>query len=330
MPSRKSAGRSRKAAVQATSADRKALTQVAPLSQAQVKETLRDRRETQRARAKILPKMVTKSSPSASPLSSRLSTLVGDRGLATLIAEGDSWFDYFGYDVLNKLERLGYDVESVARAGDTVEAMAYNDGQLKRLCSVIDKQIRTGRIPKAILLSGGGNDVAGREFAQLLNHAMSPAPGPNEDIVRGVIDVRARDAYLTILTSVKDLTTQMVGKPIPVLVHGYGRPRPDGRGVIGGWGPLPGPWLRPGFNVKGYSDEQANTAVIGALIDRFNAMLQRITSLSAFGHVHYVDVRGVLINGTGYKKDWGNELHPTTAGFERVAAEFAKVLHTLP
>jgi hypothetical protein len=329
MPARKSTDRSRRQAPRATTADRKALASVESLSQDLVSKALRERRDVQRARAQILPKSTRPASASVSKLSAPLTSAAGQQGLATLIAEGDSWFDYFGYDVLNQLERLGYDIESVAHAGDTVEAMAYSDGQLKRLCRVIDKAIRSGRTPKAILLSGGGNDVAGSEFAQLLNHAFSPAPGPNEDIVRGVIDVRARDSYLTILTSLTTLTTQMVGKPIPVLVHGYAHPRPDGRGVLGGWGPLPGPWLRPGFHTKGYANEGENTAVIGALIDRFNDMVQRIAGMSTFQHVYYVDLRDCLTNDAGYREDWGNELHPTKKGFERVAAEFASRLQAL-
>jgi hypothetical protein len=44
----------------------------------------------------------------------------------TLLAEGDSWFDYPLHDVLRLLEDdFGYDVESVAHKGDRVEEMAY-------------------------------------------------------------------------------------------------------------------------------------------------------------------------------------------------------------
>src|SRR6185295_11219041 len=44
-----------------------------------------------------------------------------------LVAEGDSWFDYPLHDVLSMLEdEHGFDVESVARKGDTVEDMAYS------------------------------------------------------------------------------------------------------------------------------------------------------------------------------------------------------------
>jgi lysophospholipase L1-like esterase len=264
-------------------------------------------------------------------VAARFVAAAGPRGLATLVAEGDSWFDYLGSDILNQLERLGYDIESVARRGDTVENMAYGEGQLRRLASVLDRLLRDQRVPRAVLLSGGGNDIAGAEFAQLLNHQASPSPGPNEDIVRGVIDVRARDSYVTIISAVTELCRRQLGRPVPILVHGYDRPRPDGRGFLGGFAFLPGPWLRPGFHAKGYADEELNTATIGALIDRFNAMLQRLVALPGYEHVHYVDLRDALRNTKpDYRKDWANELHPTGTGFRTVADRFARRLASLP
>ena len=114
--------------------------------------------------------------------------------LGVLVAEGDSWFDYPWTDVLEELEDEHlYDVESVAHHGDRVEDMAYSEGQLEKLVRVIERVARSGRRPRAILLSGGGNDIAGvDEFAMLLNHAASPTPGLNESVVAGVIDERLR------------------------------------------------------------------------------------------------------------------------------------------
>ena len=59
------------------------------------------------------------------------------RGL--LIAEGDSWFDYPFYDVLGLLEAEGYEVESVAHRGDTLEDMAHDPGQVERLTRAFEK-----------------------------------------------------------------------------------------------------------------------------------------------------------------------------------------------
>jgi hypothetical protein len=243
-----------------------------------------------------------------------------------LVAEGDSWFDYPWHDVLRMLEdHHGYDVESVAHKGDRIESMAYG-GQLEEFTRLIEKLLRQSVIPSAILLSGGGNDVAGNEFSMLINHARSAHAGLNEQVVKGVIDERVFDAYVTVLTGVTMVCRRRTGGPIPIIIHGYGHPVPDGRGVLGGWGPLPGPWLQPGFRDKGFSALGACVDIAADLIDRFNRMLRRVAALPEFGHVRYVDLRDALSNGADYRTWWANELHPTKRGFEVVAARFAAAI----
>lgn len=249
----------------------------------------------------------------------------------TLVAEGDSWFDYPLHDVLKILEdNYAYDVESVAHKGDPIEEMAYGGGQLEDFTRRIEKLLRGGTCPKAILLSGGGNDVAGDAFAMLLNHACSSISGLNEQVVAGVIGQRISTAYITILSAVTQVCVDKTGNKIPVLVHGYDYPVPDGRGFLGGWWFLPGPWLEPGFRQKGYEDMARRVALAKDLIDRFNTMLGNLVALESFKHVHYIDLRNTLSNGADYKKWWSNELHPSEKGFEAVTKRFATVLEKLP
>jgi GDSL-like Lipase/Acylhydrolase family len=243
-----------------------------------------------------------------------------------LVAEGDSWFDYPWHDILRMLEdNYGYDVESVAHRGDTVESMAYT-GQLEEFARAIEKVVRQGTVPAAILLSGGGNDIAGSQFQMLINHTRSPHAGLNDQIVSGVIDGRVFEAYVTILTAVTDMCRQRTGGPIRIIIHGYDHAVPDGRGVLGGWGPLPGPWLQPGLRDKGFEDPTACRTLVADLIDRFNVMLKKVAALPAFGHVRYLDLRGTLSNGATYKTWWANELHPTERGFAAVADRFASAV----
>lgn len=244
---------------------------------------------------------------------------------ALLIAEGDSWFDYPLNDVLSMLEdEHGFDVESVAHKGDTVEDMAYGEGQFDDFARLLEKLLRQGRVPDAILLSGGGNDIAGDEFTLLINHVMSGLPPLNADIVHGVIDVRLRNAYTFLLSGVTEIATRYLDKPIPILLHGYDYAIPDGRGFLGGWGFLPGPWLQPGLHQKGYVNLTSNRAIVRDLIDAFNVMLQQVSSMSQFAHVKYVNLRGTLSQSAAYKDDWANELHPTKDGFRAVAAKIAQ------
>jgi hypothetical protein len=258
-------------------------------------------------------------------------SLFGRRKTAgVLVAEGDSWFDYPMQDVLQVLEDdYLYDVESVAHKGDCVEDMAYSRGQFEELARRLEKLLRDGKVPNAILLSGGGNDIAGDEFAILLNHAASSLPPLNESIVTGVVDIRLKEAYVSILSGLTTITKNYLGRPLPIIVHGYDHPVPDGRGFMGGWWALPGPWLKPGFTKKGYLDQTVNTKLVADLIDRFNTMLQSVTSLPAFAHVHYLDLRKTLRNDAGYKRDWANELHPSKSGFDVVAKKFANLISKL-
>lgn len=241
-----------------------------------------------------------------------------------LVAEGDSWFDYPFHDVLSELEDMyGFDVESVAHKGDTVEGMAYSGGQLDDFTKCIRKVLGHGVRPKAILLSGGGNDVCGDEFPVLLNHAKSGIAGFNESVLSGVIDQRLRDAYGTILAAIDGVCRRETGGVIPVIVHGYDYPIADGRGFWGGWGPLPGPWLEPGFRKKAYDDAGMRERMCTLVIDRFNAMLRGIAGKAPFEHVRHLDLRGTLPRGPRYKDWWANELHPTERGFKEVTRKFA-------
>ena len=250
--------------------------------------------------------------------------------VGVLVAEGDSWFDYPWTDILRLLEdEHGYDVHSVARAGDQIEQMAYSGGQLERFSRQLEKLLRTGRIPKAILLSGGGNDVAGTEFGMLLDHAGSAAAGINEQVMAGVIDQRIRLAYVTILSAVTRVCEEWAKQPLPILVHGYDYPVPDGRGFLGGWAFLPGPWLEPGFRDKGFARLDARKSMARELIDRFNSMLTGVSAMTEFSHVTYVDLRKTLSTGANYKQYWENELHPTVKGFQLVTDRFVEVLEHL-
>lgn len=263
----------------------------------------------------------------AKALSAKLVLAAGSPTQDVLLAEGDSWFDYPFHDVLKELEDgHGFDVESVAHKGDAIEEMAYGKGQLEDLTRLLEKLLRSNRVPKAILLSGGGNDVAGDEFAMMLNHSLSQARGLNKQVMEGVIGERLLLAYTFIIGAVTHVCKDKLGRPVKIIVHGYDYPVPDGRGFLGGWSFLPGPWLEPGFRAKGYGDLQERIDIVKGMIDRLNSMLLDLTALPQFKHVTYVDLRNTLSTGADYKKWWANELHPTEPGFRKVAEKIAAAI----
>jgi len=256
-----------------------------------------------------------------------------------LLAVGDSWFDYPLHDVLTKLDdHYGYNIEPSAHKGDPLEAMVSHVGQLDKFARCLDKIIALGATPKAILLSGGGDDVAGAEFGMLINNVDLPSPGWNEEVIAGVIDVRIANAFRQMFLSLNAICQKRLQRTFPILTHGYDYPVPDGRGFLGGWGPLPGPWLKPGFDEKLFGDPVANTQMMVVLIDRFNTMLQKVASEAGFENVNYINLRGILSNAAANYTDWwANELHPTgdtlfghQDGFLAVATKFETELEKLP
>lgn len=250
-----------------------------------------------------------------------------------LVAVGDSWFDYPYFDVLKLLEdEHGYDVHSAAHYGDAIEQMAYQGGQLDKFARCLEKVKYYGGVPKAVLISGGGNDIAGDGFGMLLNNFNSAIKGLNMEVVDGVLNQRVFLAYKSIIASINYLCQQYFGKRIPILIHGYDYPVPDGRGFLTGWGPLPGPWLRPGFEQKHFTQLSENVGLMKELMDIFHRMLLRLVEEPEIKDVHYIDLRGVLsyeLTDSKYEKWWDNELHPTEIGFRLVANKFATELAKL-
>jgi hypothetical protein len=200
----------------------------------------------------------------------------------------------------------------------------------------------------AIVVSAGGNDVAARVkrlpdgrpgapspvLLQLLRQAdtVDPAQGDASlalDMaeVKRLIDAALRDLFVTLLTTLNALCQATLQRTVPIVLHGYAHPVPDGRGAFGQG------WLRPAFRQRGYDKQPFNAEVMALLIDRLNAMQLDVIAQhpAEFGHVRHVDLRAVLGSGPNYRDDWQNELHPTIpAGFERVAARFDQVLRGLP
>jgi len=249
-----------------------------------------------------------------------------------VIAEGDSWFDYPLEDILESLEDdHGFEVEAVAHHGDNLEDMAYDDRQLDRLAKAFRKvaqRLGPGGVPRGVLLSGGGNDIAGDEFAVLLNHSRADSTGLNRKVADGIINERLREAAASLVGSVQALSQETFGRTTRILIHGYGHPVPDGRGFLGGALFLPGPWLDPGFRRKGYADVGANGRLMATLIDIFNDMLRSLAAeMQASGvDLRYVDLRPLLRNDAQYRQDWANELHPTKPAFRRLATAFVSQL----
>ena len=235
-----------------------------------------------------------------------------------LVAEGDSWFDYPpGLDILDNLKlNHRYMIYKVAEAGDTIDNMIYGTeirsnfsrkpSQFLETLNAIERHK-----PKVFLFSGGGNDVAGEEFINFLNHK-DAGLNPLKDKFLGETLDYFKIAYQYMINQVLK-----IDKKIHIITHGYGYSIPDGRAVINF--PLNlrfvGPWLRPALARKNYLSVSEGELIVKQLIDRFNDMLADLDDKNE--NFHYIDLRNEI-----KKNDWANELHLKSSKYKRVAKIF--------
>jgi hypothetical protein len=230
-----------------------------------------------------------------------------------IFAEGDSWFDYpfpfFGGGIIPRLEdRLGVPILNLAKAGDEVRYMLGVE-ERALLTKHLTNGCPAGGPWDVLLFSGGGNDIVDNPMALWVKD-WDPALPPADHIQQVRFDaalalVRAGYEDLIVLRDKLSPTTQLV-------FQGYDFAIPDGRGICGF-----GPWLKPTFDLRMFPTRAAGQEVVKAMLQQFAALL---ASLVAHPKVTVINGQGTLALQTS---SWHNELHPSTAGFEK----FADVFH---
>ncbi len=250
-----------------------------------------------------------------------------------LLAQGDSWFDYPpGRDIIDCLhENHGHTIDNLAVAGSTLNDEAYGpvprelfglpfgfpqSDDPSRIAELVHR-IEQDK-PDALLLSAGGNDVAGDEFFSFINNARSGLPAVNQAVLDGVIRDTFEPAYEFLIGKALD-TAASAGIAMPVFLHGYDYPFPDGRGVVSFLSFKVGPWFDGTFSHKNYpnaneQDLQVRHDILVTFINSLNDMQKRLVQNHP-GKVFHVDVRGTLLR----RDEWANELHPGNPGFAKIA-----------
>ncbi|MGA2178170.1 MAG: hypothetical protein ABSH15_01115 [Verrucomicrobiota bacterium] len=207
---------------------------------------------------------------SAAPLRAMLAAAPAKRTF-NLLAQGDSWFDYPpGTDLIDCLHsNHGHTITNIAVAGSTLNDEAYGlvpremfglpFGPLQsddpsRIAELVNR-IQQDK-PQALLLSAGGNDIAGDEFFSFINNAKSGLSAINQEVLDGVVNGTFKTAYQYLIdTALQAAATATI--TMPIFTHGYDYPFPDGRGVISFLGWKVGPWFDPTFNQKNYPNNSA-------------------------------------------------------------------------
>lgn len=247
------------------------------------------------------------------------------KGPQDLIAEGDSWFHYLpGTDILDCLRNhYGYEIDSYAKAGDTLENMIYGtelNSRFHRPSPQIRKVLnRIGLLkPKVFLFSGGGNDVAGDEFESYLNHKESGLPAFRDAYFDNMVNVVFRKYYEDLIEKVAAVSPKTY-----IVTHGYGRTLPTGEGVDILFITFMGPWLLPALAKKGIDGETERREISFKVIDGFNAMLKDLAD--RYDRFQYVDLRDMI----DPVSDWANELHLKNSAYARVSERIHGLIQAL-
>lgn len=140
----------------------------------------------------------------------------------------------------------------------------------------------------------------------------------NRQAVRQFVHVQLLGYLNTVLTNLVDVT----GGSVPILVHGYDHPIPDGKGF--GIGPMNIRWLDPVNDPERYWPKQGAEIML-LLIDELNDMIINAAKPFAAHGARHLSLTGALAQQPGYslsnyRTRWLNELHPTQLGYDVLAA----------
>ena len=251
-----------------------------------------------------------------------------------ILTEGDSWFTIGGIPSSNLLYEMRLPqpgiVCNIAYPGDTlrhVAELADNQDFQKLLTD------RFGYRWHAILLSAGGNDLMDRA-PQLLRNPGNGSTDPRDYLVteqleRFVFDVQ--DGFRTIV-GLRD-GVPSVNHGVPIVVHGYDYPTPRNAPARFVAIPLLGPWLHRAFNDH-QIDDALRIPITDFLVDVLAEAIKVLAMApSALPNFYFVDTRGTLqratAGATGTSGDWLNEIHPSHAGYRKIAARISAKVASL-
>lgn len=217
-----------------------------------------------------------------------------------LLAEGDSWFQYpvLLRDVVDNLS-AHYAVYSEASAGDTLANML---GGLTQLESLIREHRFDG-----LLLSAGGNDIAGKALLDHLLPHTEERPNPESYLGNRFSNFLA-DTRRSYDEFFRRLTTAF--PELHIFCHGYDWPYPRANGS----------WLAPAL-MERQIPATVQFDILHLMIDRYYDALKATADRYA-GRVHVVDCRSAV----GDIGEWFDELHPRNSGFVRVSERFSRAI----
>jgi hypothetical protein len=225
-----------------------------------------------------------------------------------IISEGDSWFSFpIHANVVDNLDSMSQGRISLLRLeanGDKAVQMVGGKAKAK-----LAEYLR--RYPvQALLFSGGGNDIVGADLLPLLREH-SPGMSWEDCINKETFGCRLegiRGAYLDLL-HLRD-----EARPgCRIYIHKYDRATPSGKGAKI-WGIRIGHWMKKYLEQKGILDPSDQQKIIDWFLARFGEVIDDVGGRPG---VVVVETFGTL-----GPSEWNDELHPSRAGFRKIAEKF--------
>lgn len=247
------------------------------------------------------------------------------------LAVGDSWFCYplngsyplqntaiVGSSQLGAMGNPPPRILNKAFPGQATTAMlSYKKQEELRQLLTDPSQWVSGQ-PDAILVSAGGDNIAGDQFAIYIDYGGTS--GLDQARFQGLLD-DVKASYFD-LFAFRDLFAQ--GKPVFGLCYDYALPSgvPALLGI--------GPWLQPSLDFAGY-DYAAGVGIIRRTIDAFHDLMRSLAADQLLppgkttNNFILVDTRNTLSPDSS-QTGWSNELHPWPPGFAALAKKFLTAL----
>ena len=225
---------------------------------------------------------------------------------------GDSWFWY-------PVDNLAFEIGS-AMPGQTLVVVGNNGAEAAQWSDKYRKDIdfgfrMYGRDIHALVLSGGGNDIAGMsDFLRILKDDCSKAKSIDECYREGQPDAiisKIIGAYREVI-----LRFRAYNQTAGVLLHDYDHAWPTGKGMFG-----PADWLKAPMD-KAKVPKSMRRDLFRDLLAHLRAAQLKLKQEKSMGTIVAVPSAGTMPDDDGSKERWwANELHPTPAGFRLLATK---------
>jgi hypothetical protein len=247
--------------------------------------------------------------------------------LPVLVAEGDSWFEFplLVREIVDQLED-DYLIWSIGAAGDTAQNMVYGRAEYPKALRDLRQEVA------GFLFSAAGNDIIGEDPATqrpVLFDLLKDYNGNNSDIEghinQSLLEEKMsflRQAYTDVINRIRQ---DLKFERLPIFIHGYDYAIPYPCAGNDPRNPLharKNAWLGEPLDQRKIMDPALRHNIIRYMIDRLYQIMEEISGDPTQTRVWLVDCRGSMPDVT----DWIDEIHGTSDGFKKVAAQFIKVI----